>query len=48
MSRQVVLDTIRLKPVRQLAHTDHSLDYHTEYCRKLTGKDPGKPGAMTP
>jgi hypothetical protein len=46
MSRQLALDTIRLKPVKQLAHTDYSLGYHTEYCRKLTGKDPGAPGAM--
>ncbi len=46
MSRQLALDTIWLKPVQQLAHTDYSLGYHTEYCRKLTGKQPGEPGAM--
>ncbi len=46
MSRQLALDTINLKPVKQLAHTDYSLNYHAEYCRKLTGKTPSEPGAI--
>lgn len=46
MSRQLALDTIHLKPVKQLAHTDYSLGYHPEYCRKLTGLTPEAPGAI--
>jgi len=46
MSRQLALDTIRLKPVRQIAHTDYSLNYHENYLRRLTGMDPDEPGAL--
>jgi hypothetical protein len=46
MSRQLALDTIGLRPVRQIAHTDYSLNYHSAYIRKLTGTGPDEPGTM--
>ena len=46
MSRQLALDTIRLQPVKQIAHTDYSLGYHPEYIRKLTGCTLDQPHAM--
>ena len=39
MSRQLALDTILLKPVDRLAHTEYSLAYHTNYIKELTGLD---------
>ena len=45
MSRQIALDTINLKPVERLAHTDYSLDYHKHLVRKMTGLDPSHPDA---
>lgn len=46
MSRQLALDTIAGKPVDELAHTEYSLNYHTDYQREVTGMEPGAPGAM--
>jgi len=37
MSRQLALDTIHLRPVSRLAHTEYSLNYHTEYVQQRTG-----------
>ncbi|MBI4979115.1 MAG: hypothetical protein HZC28_16665 [Spirochaetes bacterium] len=37
MSRQRALDTINLKPVDRLAHTDYSMEYHKDYIAKVTG-----------
>jgi len=45
MARQLALDTICLKPVSRLAHTDYSLDYHKDLIRKKTGLDPSHPDA---
>lgn len=44
MSRQLALDTIYLRPTPRLAHTEYSLDYHTEYVTRVTGLPPGTPG----
>lgn len=46
MSRQLVLDTIYLKPTSRLAHTEYSLDYHTDYIRKKIGLDLSHPDCM--
>jgi hypothetical protein len=46
MSRQLALDTIRLRPTRQIAHTEYSLGYHPELVRKFTGLAPDEPGAL--
>ena len=46
MSRQLALDTICLRPVAQLAHTDYSLAYHPDLIRKTVGMEPDAPGAM--
>jgi len=46
MSRQLALDTICLKPTGEWAHTDYSLEYHTELRRKLTGLEPNAPGEL--
>ncbi|MBN1557622.1 MAG: hypothetical protein JW951_05705 [Lentisphaerae bacterium] len=46
MSRQLALDTVNLKPVDHLAHTEYSLNYHKDYIRKLTGVDGDAPGAL--
>jgi hypothetical protein len=35
MSRQIGLDTICLRPTSRLGHTEYSMEYHTEYCRRL-------------
>ncbi len=43
MSRQIALDTISLKPTPRLAHTEYSLDYHTDYVTHLTGLPPSDP-----
>jgi len=40
MSRQLALDTIYLKPTSRLAHTEYSLEYHTDYILKKTGISP--------
>lgn len=45
MSRQVALDTIYLKAVPYLAHTDYSVEYHTEYIKKKIGMDLSMPSA---
>jgi len=37
MSRQLALDTIALKPVSRLAHTEYSLEYHQEYMARVAG-----------
>ena len=37
MSRDLALDTIRLKPTQRLAHTEYSLAYHKEYVQQKTG-----------
>ena len=44
MSRQIALDTIWLKPTPRLAHTDYSLNYHTNYVKRVAGLDPSDPG----
>ncbi|MDD5707070.1 MAG: uroporphyrinogen decarboxylase family protein [Kiritimatiellae bacterium] len=46
MSKQLALDAVHMKSVKQVAHTEYSLGYNVEYCRKLTGKDPSDPEAM--
>lgn len=46
MSRQLALDTIRLRPTRQIAHTEYSLGYHPGLIRKFTGLAPDAPGAL--
>lgn len=46
MSRQLALDTISLKPVSQVAHTDYSLEYHPDLIRKTVGMEPDAPGAV--
>lgn len=46
MSRQIALDTIWLKPTPRLAHTEYSLNYHTDYIRQKTGLDPTTLEAM--
>ncbi len=38
MSRKIGMDTICLRPTPRLAHTEYSMEYHTEYRKKL-----GKP-----
>ena len=45
MSRQIALDTIRLRPTPRLAHTEYSLEYHKDYIRRLTGMDDPDPRA---
>lgn len=40
MSRQIALDCIHLKPTERWAHTEYSLNYHTDYIRARTGLDP--------
>ena len=45
MARQLALDTINLKPVERLAHTDYSLEYHKDFVRKKTGLNPAHPDA---
>jgi hypothetical protein len=37
MSRQVAVDTIHLKSVPRLAHTDYSVEYHRDYLSARTG-----------
>src|ERR1035437_3224310 len=37
MSRQLALDTIALKPVARLAHTEYSLEYHQSYVARVAG-----------
>jgi hypothetical protein len=46
MSRALALDTISLKPTNRLAHTDYSLEYHTEYIFKKTGLRADQPNAL--
>ncbi len=41
MSRELALDTIRLRPTPRHAHTEYSLNYHKDYVRKKTGFEPG-------
>lgn len=43
MSRQLALDTVWLRPTPRLTHTDYSVQYHTDYLRKLTGLEPEDP-----
>lgn len=45
MSRQLALDTIRLKPTARLAHTEYSLNYHKEYVQQKTGLPATDPNA---
>lgn len=35
MSRQIGIDTIRLRPTPRLAHTEYSMNYHHDYLRRL-------------
>ena len=37
MSRQLALDTVYLKETPRLAHTDYSLEYHSEYVEAKSG-----------
>ncbi|SHE66538.1 Uroporphyrinogen decarboxylase (URO-D) [Caldanaerobius fijiensis DSM 17918] len=46
MSRQLALDTVYLKSTPRLAHTEYSLEYHTDYIRTKTGLDPSDPEAV--
>jgi hypothetical protein len=46
MSRQLALDTIHLKPVERLAHTEYSLMYHKAYVKALTGLEADHPDAF--
>jgi len=43
MSRQIALDTIHLKPTPRIAHTEYSLEYHSEYVRRITGGELSDP-----
>jgi len=43
MSRQTALDNISLKPTLRWGHTDYSLEYHTPYLKKVTGRQPEDP-----
>lgn len=43
MSRQLALDTIDLRPTPRLAHTEYSVEYHTDYVSRVTGTQPGDP-----
>ncbi len=44
MSRQLALDTVWLKSTPRIAHTAYSMEYHSDYLRKLTGMDTSDPG----
>lgn len=46
MSRQIALDTINLRSTSRLAHTEYSLEYHTDYIRRKTGLEPSDPEAL--
>jgi hypothetical protein len=46
MSRQLALDTVWLRPTPRLAHTEYSLEYHTDTIRERTGLDPSDPRAI--
>jgi hypothetical protein len=46
MSRQLALDTIWLRQTPRLAHTEYSLEYHTDTIREWTGLDAADPRAM--
>lgn len=37
MSREIALDTIYLKPTSRIAHTEYSINYHTDYILKKIG-----------
>ncbi|OPZ25520.1 MAG: Uroporphyrinogen decarboxylase (URO-D) [Lentisphaerae bacterium ADurb.BinA184] len=43
MSRQLALDTVNLKPTPRLAHTEYSMEYHTDYVSRVAGVPPGHP-----
>jgi uroporphyrinogen decarboxylase len=45
LSRQLALDTIWLRQTPRLAHTEYSLEYHTDTIREWTGLDPADPEA---
>jgi hypothetical protein len=45
MSKQIALDNIWLRPTSRWAHTEYSLNYHTDYIRRVTGLDPGDPAS---
>jgi len=46
MSRQLVIDTVYLRETPRLAHTEYSLEYHTDYILKNTGVAPPNPEAF--
>lgn len=46
MSRQLALDTICLRPVQRLAHTEYSLNYHKTYVERATGLPASDPQAI--
>ena len=46
MSRQLALDTIALKPVARLAHTEYSLEYHQAYITRVAGVAADDPTRM--
>lgn len=46
MSRQLALDTIYLRPTPRLAHTEYSLEYHTDYIRRITGMELSDPDCL--
>jgi len=37
MSREIALDTIYLKETPRIAHTEYSINYHTDYILRKTG-----------
>ncbi len=43
MAREIALDSIHLRPTPRPGHTEYSLEYHTEYIRRVTGLDPTDP-----
>ena len=47
MSREVALDTINLKSIDRIAHTDYSLEYHVDYIVKKTGLSLDNPDTLS-
>ena len=41
MSRDLALDTVWMRPTTRYAHTEYSLNYHTDYIREKTHLEPG-------
>lgn len=41
MSRSLALDTVHLKAVDRLAHTEYSMEYHKDYVTRVSGRPEG-------